>query len=172
MKRLPAFALAAAFAAPLGAAPVSPADLPKLKPGLWEVRTSFSQREGRPPQVTSMCLDESVQRDMYQMSMGMMAGMCSKNEIDLSGGKVTANADCNIGVARMRSTSVMTLVGDRAYRTEAHATFEPPLNGMAESTTVIEGKHLGACKPGQQPGDVTLPNGTVINMRKMMPPKS
>ena len=42
MKRLPAFALAAAFAAPLGAAPVSPADLPKLKPGLWEVKVTWT----------------------------------------------------------------------------------------------------------------------------------
>jgi uncharacterized protein DUF3617 len=177
MKRLLALALlcplAASLPATLSAAPITPTELPKLKAGLWEVRTTFQRREGQPPQLTSMCLDESVQRDMYQMSMGMMAGMCSKHDIDLTGSKVTAVADCNLGVSKMRSRSVMTLTGNTAYRTEAHATFDPPLNGQAESTTLIEGRHVGACKPGQRPGDVTLPNGTTINMRQMMaPPKS
>ena len=166
-------AVAASLAATLAAAPVTPTDLPKLKAGLWEVRTTFQRREGQPPQLTSMCLDESVQRDMYQMSMGMMAGMCTRHDIDLTAGKLTAMADCNLGVSKMRSRSVMTLTGNTAYRTEAHATFDPPFNGQSESTTVIEGKHVGACKPGQKPGDVTLPNGTTINMRQMMvPPKS
>ena len=42
------------------------------------------------------------------------------------------------------------------------------MNGMKESSTVIDGKHVGACKPGQQPGDMTLPTGQTINIRQMM----
>ena len=68
----------------------------------------------------------------------------------------------------MVSQAVMTLTGNDAYRTEAHATFDPPMNGMKESTTVLEGKHVGVCKPGQQPGDMTMPNGQTMNIRQMM----
>ena len=32
---------------------------------------------------------------------------------------------------------------------------------------MIEGRHVGACKPGQRPGDMTLPNGQTMNIRAM-----
>ena len=85
---------------------------------------------------------------------------------------MTTSANCDLGVTRMQSQSVMTLVGNTAYHTEAHATFDPPMNGMKESNTLIDGKHVGACKPGQQPGDMTLPGGQTINIRQMMGRKS
>jgi hypothetical protein len=37
--------------------------------------------------------------------------------------------------------------------------------------TIIDGKHVGACKEGQQPGDMTLPNGQQMNIRQWMGPK-
>ena len=40
--------------------------------------------------------------------------------------------------------------------------------GTRESTTVIEGRHVGACKPGQQPGDMILPGGQTVNIRQLM----
>ena len=141
---------------------------PKLKAGLWEVTTATAQSGAQAPRLTTMCLDDSVQQAMYKMSTGMMSGMCSKHDIKVTAGKVTTHANCDLGVTRMQSQSVMTLTGNSAYHTEAHATFDPPMNGMKESNTVIDGKHVGACKPGQQPGDMTLPGGNTINIRQMM----
>jgi hypothetical protein len=143
-------------------------DFPRLMPGLWEMSTTSVRREGQAPRVTSMCLDDTVQREMYTMSTGMMSGMCSRHDIKVTPGRVTATADCDLGVTKMRSQSVMTLTGNTSYRTEAHATFDPPMNGAKESTTIIEGKHVGSCKPGQQPGDMTLPGGQVINIHNLM----
>jgi hypothetical protein len=144
-------------------------DFPKLKAGLWEVSMAAgSANPQSTPKITTMCLDDSVQQEMYKMSTGMMSGMCSKHDIKVAGNKVTTIADCNLGATMMQSRSVMTLAGNTAYRTEAHATFDPPMNGMKESSTVIDGKHVGACKPGQQPGDMTLPTGQTINIRQMM----
>jgi hypothetical protein len=34
--------------------------------------------------------------------------------------------------------------------------------------TIIDGKHVGDCKEGQQPGDMTLPNGQHMNIRNWM----
>jgi hypothetical protein len=156
-------------AALLAAASVAAADeFPRLKAGLWQLNMTNGKADGRPPRVSTMCLDDSVQREMYRMSTGMAAGMCAKHELKVTGNRVTTIANCDLGVTRMQSRAVMTLSGNTAYHTEARATFDPPLNGAKESTTVIDGKYLGACKPGQQPGDITLPGGQTVNVRQLM----
>jgi hypothetical protein len=150
------------------AASVPAQEFPKLKPGLWEVSMASARRDGQPPRLTMMCLDDSVQQEMYRMSTGMMSGMCSKHDIKVAGNRVTTQANCDLGITKMQSQAVMTLTGNVAYHTEAHATFDPPMNGAKESTTIIDGKHVGPCKAGQQPGDMTLPGGQTINVRQFM----
>ena len=81
---------------------------------------------------------------------------------------MTTIANCDLGITKMQSQAVMTLSGNTSYHTEARATFDPPLNGAKESTSIIDGKHVGACKPGQQPGDMTLPGGQTVNVRQLM----
>jgi hypothetical protein len=143
-------------------------DFPKLKPGLWEMTTTNSRSKDRPPLKSSLCLDASLQQEMIRMSTGMMQGMCSKFDTKYVGNKFTGEVTCNLGGSTMRSKSVMTLTGDTAYRTEAHASFDPPMGGMSQSDTVIEGRLVGACKPGQQPGDMMMPNGQTMNIRNIM----
>jgi hypothetical protein len=44
--------------------------------------------------------------------------------------------------------------------------------GLAGGTTTIQAKWVGACKPGQRPGDITMSNGQTMNirdLRKAMP---
>ena len=151
---------------PLGAQAAQ--EYPKLKPGLWEMTTANSRNKDRPAQKTMICLDASLQQDMIRMSTGMMQGMCSKLDTKYVGNTFSGEATCNFGGSTMKSKSVMTMIGDSAYRTEAHASFDPPMGGMAQSDTVIEGRQVGACKPGQQPGDMTMPNGQTMNIRNMM----
>ena len=165
MRRLTALALLAAATA------AGAQDFPKLKPGLWEMTTAAARREGPAPLPTSMCLDDSVQQDVVRMSTGMMMGMCSRHDIKVAGSKLTADATCDLGGTKMQSRAVTTFSGNTAYRTEAHATFDPPMMGARETTTVIEGRHVGACKPGQKPGDMILPGGQTMNIRQMMGPK-
>jgi len=151
------------------AAAANAQEFPKLKPGLWTTTTTTAGRPKQEQRPSMLCLDESVQQDMYRMSMGMMFGLCSKHDVKIAGNKVTIDAVCDLGMTKMQTTSVMTLTGNTSYRTEARATFDPPLkNTPRESLTIIEGKHVGDCKPGQQPGDMTLPNGQNMNIRQWM----
>ena len=39
---------------------------------------------------------------------------------------------------------------------------------MKEMKTSIDARWVSACKPGQQPGDVTLETGQTVNIKQMM----
>ncbi len=170
--RITAVLLLAALAFPAAAQ-----DYPKLKAGLWEMDRSGS---GGPPQMNkmTMCLDESVQRDMFAMGTGAMQGMCTKHDFKMSGSTGTGDFICDFGGSRMHSKSTLTLTGNSAYRTEINTTYDPPFMGQTQTTTVLTARHVGACKPGQRPGDMVLPTGQVINVRDAMggakgaPPKA
>jgi hypothetical protein len=94
---------------------------PKLKSGLWEM-TNVSDRataKDKGPQVSTLCLDDSVQKQMMDFSQGMMRGMCSKHELKWSGNTVTGDSVCQFGGSTMTSKSVMKFTGNTSYRTEA-----------------------------------------------------
>jgi len=156
--------LALGVVAALVGAPVVAQDYPKLKSGLWEMERSGN---GGAPQMNrmTMCLDATVQKQMFDMGAGTMQGMCSKHEFKMSGNRGTGDFICDFGGSRMHSTSTMAMTGDSSYRTEIHTTYEPPFMGQKESTTILTARHVGACKPGQRPGDMVLPNGQTMNVR-------
>ena len=149
-------------------------EYPRLKPGLWEMNRTSERTNPTAGMRMTICLDETVQKEMWEMGAGAMKGMCSKTAFSLSGGKGSGEFVCNMGGSTMRSKSTMTLTGDTAYHTEIDTTFDPPLNGMAQSHSTLDARYTGACKAGQRPGDMTLPSGQTINMRDMaggrMPP--
>jgi hypothetical protein len=143
------------------------AEPPVLKSGLWEVTRNSSQQPARKA-LTTMCLDETVQAQMRDFGLGATKEMCSQNERRFEGNRMTMSATCQFGPSTMKSTSVMTFNGNTSYHMEGSATFDPPMQNMKESKTAVDAKWVGACKPGQQPGDVTLETGQTINIRQMM----
>src|SRR5580765_772995 len=89
------------------AAAANAQEFPKLKPGLWTTSTTTSGRPKQEQRPSMLCLDESVQQDMYRMSMGMMFGLCSKHDVKIAGNKITIDAVCDLGVTKMQTNSVM-----------------------------------------------------------------
>jgi hypothetical protein len=149
-------------------------DFPRLKPGLWELERDMGSAPATQPNRpapssrTTMCLDESVQNDMFAMAAGAMAGACSRHDFKRNGNRLTGDVVCSFGGSTMHSKSVMTLDGNSAYRTVIDTTYDPPFMGQTHSTMVLRARNVGACKPGQRPGDVVMPNGRTMNMRDMM----
>lgn len=145
----------------------SGAEIPNLKPGLWEVvRTSNEQPDKK--HVTTMCLDAELQAQMQEFGMGVAKDMCSQTDRKMEGNRLLVNATCNLGVSTMKSQSVMTFVNDRSYHSEMSASYDPPFMNMSQTKGTMDGKWVGACKPGQKPGDITLESGQTINLRAMM----
>ncbi len=143
------------------------AEPPVLKSGMWEVARSGSQQPER-KNLTTMCLDESVQAQMREFGMGAAKEMCTQNDRSMVGNKMTMTATCKLGPTTMKSSSVMTFNGNTSYHMDGSATYDPPMMNMTESKTSVDAKWVGPCKPGQQPGDVTLENGQTINVKQMM----
>ena len=151
----------------LVALPAAAQDAPKLRSGQWEV-VRKSDRAGDKGMRMTMCMDDAMQREMWVMGMGAMRGMCSKSDVRFAAGRGSVDLVCNMAGSTMRSKGAITFTGDTAYRTDIDTTYDPPSNGIAHARTLVESRWLGACKVGQQPGDMILPNGTTINMRNAL----
>ena len=143
------------------------ADLPVLKSGLWEV-SRVSTQQGDQKHLTTMCLDDSVQAEMREFSMGVAKEMCTQNDRRVDGNRMTVKATCKLGPTTMKTESVMVFSGNTAYHTDATASYDPPFMNMSEAKSTIDGKWAGPCKPGQQPGDIVTETGQTINMKAMM----
>jgi hypothetical protein len=143
------------------------ADLPVLKSGLWEV-SRVSTQQGDQKHLTTMCLDDSVQAEMREFSMGVAKQMCTQNDRRIEGNRMTVKATCKLGPTTMKTESVMVFSGNTAYHTDATASYDPPFMNMSDAKSTIDGKWTGPCKPGQQPGDIVTETGETINMKAMM----
>lgn len=143
------------------------AEPPILKSGLWELSRSTSQQP-ETKRITTMCLDESVQAEMREFGLGVARELCSKSDRRVEGDRLIIDAVCKLGVTTMTTRSVMTFSGNTAYHTEGSATYDPPLMNMTEAKSSIDGKWVGDCQPGQQPGDIKLESGQTINIKSMI----
>jgi Protein of unknown function (DUF3617) len=162
MTRHIVLAVAAVFSAHAAAQ-----DLPKMKAGLWESTSSSSGAKGAQAHTTksSMCINETVQKDMMAFSQTMGA-KCSKNSMRRDGNKYYGEAECAMGNMTVKSQSVTTFTGDAAFRTENRATFSPPMAGMSESTTTQESKFTGPCPANMKPGDMNM-GGRITNINDL-----
>jgi hypothetical protein len=158
---------AAQIAAICAAGPVLGAEPPPLKSGLWEVARAGAQQSDK-RQTTMMCLDESVQADMREFGMGVAKDLCTQNQRTFDGNRMVTSAVCKMGQTTITSKSVMTFTGNTAYHTEGSATYDPPMMNVKEAKFAVDAKWIGPCKPGQQPGDMTLDTGQTINIKSFM----
>lgn len=159
------FILLVVFALP------SQADLPKRKPGLWEIKMTSDSSRGHGPMVSQQCIDATTDDLMQQRAQGMGKVECSKNTVRKEGGKTIAESVCRSGGTTTTTKAVFSGDFSSNYRGDIHATYSPPMMGMKEARSTIEAKWLGACKAGQKPGDVIMPGmpgGGKFNMDDMM----
>lgn len=141
-------------------------DSPKRKSGLWEVKISSADAGGS--HTMQQCVDEKTD-DLTKNNMGSaQQPSCSKNEFRREGDRFIHDSVCKVEGSTAKTRSTISGRFDSAYKVESKSTYEPPMQGMRESSSKIEAKWLGACKPGQRPGDVSMPGMPNINMDEIM----
>ncbi|MBF8253642.1 MAG: hypothetical protein HW419_3013 [Deltaproteobacteria bacterium] len=140
-------------------------DAPKRKSGLWEIKVENAAGMGG--QTMQQCIDEKTD-DLTKNNMAGKDQSCSKTDTRKEGDKIVSESVCKIMNSTAKSRAVFTGRFDSAYKVDIKSTYEPPLNGMKESTTAMDAKWIGACKPGQKAGDISMPGMPNINMQDMM----
>ena len=138
-------------------------DMPKRKPGQWEIKMESAMMQGM---VTTMeqCIDEKSDAEMQKKSMQGNDG--GKSNCKLVSSKKTASGWEADTVCKQEKTTISghtVMSGDfqSAYQMDSTTTFEPPMHGMKEMKSTMKVRYLGACKADMKPGDTTV-NGVKI----------
>jgi Protein of unknown function (DUF3617) len=165
MRRLLLVSLSAAgLLAPISAGAV---ELPVRKAGLWEMKV-LNAGAPKPDMTMQQCTDESTDKDMSTSFSPMAKDICSKQDIQKTATGYVSDSVC--GVAGMTIKSHAEINGDfnSAYTVKSTSHSEGGMAGAGrDSTTTIEAKWLGACKPDQKAGDIMMPGGMKINIKDM-----
>ncbi len=156
--------LCLAFACGARAAHADEADFPKRRPGLWEVRSVGAQASGLPP--TRFCVGEATDSAGNHLDRAVgTRGSCTLGAFRRAGDAWLAESTCREGRSVVTSRAIAAGDFGSAYRIDTLVTYEPPLGGVRrEDRDALEARWIGACAPGQKPGDIVVPGMGTLNM--------
>ena len=167
MRRLLLFCLGCCLLTLVAAAGANAEDLPVRKAGLWEMKL-VRVGSALPEMTMQHCTDETTDKDMNNMVSPMAKQMCAKQDIKKTAAGYVSDSVCNVGTTSI--TSHTEIVGDfnsgYTVMTASHSD-KGPGGKPLDTTTKIEAKWLGACKPDQKPGDIVMPGGMKMNIHDL-----
>ena len=142
---------------------------PKRKSGLWETKVSNAQVPRG--QVMQQCIDQKTDDMMRKEQESRMS--CSKKDMRREGDRIVGDSVCKVEGTTVTTHTVITGNFDTNYKAEVKSTYNPPVNGLRDSSSTVEGRYLGACLAGQKPGDVIMPGqqGQPGNAPPYAPPR-
>jgi hypothetical protein len=137
--------------------PAGADELPLRKPGLWEMKVV---KTGPTPEMAMQhCTDEATDHDMSNTISPLAKQICSKQEIQKTATGYTIDSVCSVSGIAMTSHSDIAGDLNAAYTVTTTAHSDRGVAGIHDTITKIEARWLGACKPGQKPGDIIMPGG-------------
>ena len=140
-------------------------DLPKRKPGLWEISMNVEGAPNMGPM--QQCIDRNTDNLMQQQAK-QGKSECSVMDVKPSGSKVTIHTVCKLEGTTVTTDGVFEGSFETSYKGTMKSRFNPPMQGMSESNMTQEARWVGPCKVGQKPGDVVMPNMGGMDLNKMM----
>jgi hypothetical protein len=144
---------------------LSAAELPMRKPGLWEIKIKLTGGV-MPTAKMFHCTDEKTDREMSTMFNPMRPIACEKRDVERIADYYTIDSICRFEGKSVTMHSDVTGDFTSKYKvvtetkTREDATSDPTITDMT-----LEATYLGACKPPQKPGDVTMAGGMTINVK-------
>jgi hypothetical protein len=141
------------------------ADMPKRKPGLWEINMHM---EGAPDMgPIQQCIDQNTD-NMLQQQASKQKPDCSVMDVKTSGNKVSIHSVCKMNGSTATTDGTFEGAFESSYKGTMKTRFNPPMQGMSESNMTQDARWLGPCKAGQKPGDVIMPGMGGVNINDMM----
>lgn len=144
------------------------ANLPMRKAGLWEVTIQGHAAPGargvrQSAQTVLQCTDAKAERVMLLSILPTQENCGAFNVASSKKGSYDIAGACKVHDQRVVLN--MQLRGDLNAMYGGTYSAEYPGAAMAKVGPVgFQGRWLGACKPGQRPGDMVLPNGAKVNV--------
>ena len=133
-------------------------ELPLRKPGLWEIKI-VKVGSQLPALTTQQCTDPSVDKEMVNTVSPIAKQICSKQSLQKTATGYVNDTVCTVAGATITSHSEISGDFDSAYTVTTEAKTDKGPEQLRDTTTKIEAKWLGDCKPGQKPGDIVMPGG-------------
>jgi hypothetical protein len=133
-------------------------ELPLRKPGLWELKI-VKVGSQLPALTTQQCTDPSVDKEMVNTVSPIADRICSQQKLQKTATGYVNDSVCTISGATITSHTEVVGDFDSAYVVTTQAKSDKGPDQLRDTTTRIEAKWLGDCKPGQKPGDIVMPGG-------------
>lgn len=157
---------APAPAAP-AAGPLSPAQIPHRKPGLWQQAMNMDGSSVGGPSM-KLCVDEASEAKMSLAAQDMAGAHCETPTFTRNlDGSLSFSNSCDMGQDG-KVQSAGTVKGDfnSAYtvQIDSERTGSPVEAMNGKHKMVITATRLGDCAPGQKGGDMVMANGMTVNM--------
>jgi hypothetical protein len=143
--------------------------VPTRKPGLWEV--TLLAPEGAPAQrpiAVKQCTDKAHDAEVL-LSVAPGQENCKRPQVRREKGRYHIETACAVHDVPVHTR--FELSGNLQSRYQGHyevryeKTFRPGSQTRTESRR-FEGRWLSACTADMKPGDMTLPNGVMVNVLK------
>jgi Protein of unknown function (DUF3617) len=142
-------------------------ELPTRKAGLWEMKMARTGSQV-PDTTIQHCTDESTDKEMSTTFSPMAKEMCSKQDLQKTATGYVSDSVCKIGAMTITSHSETTGDFNSGYVVKTTSHTEGGPNAVPrDSSSTVEAKWLGACKPDQKAGDIVMPGGIKMNVKDM-----
>jgi hypothetical protein len=133
-------------------------ELPTRKAGLWEMKV-VKVGSAMPELSMQHCTDPTTDKDMINSVSPLAKQMCTKQEVHKTATGYVTDSVCTMAGVSMTSHSELSGDFDAAYSVTTQSHLDKGPESLRDTTTKIEAKYLGDCKPGQKPGDIIMPGG-------------
>jgi hypothetical protein len=156
----------AAGGGPAAAGPLTIAQIPPRKPGLWK-QTMVMDGAPTGGGIIQLCVDAASEAKMNIAAQNMPGAKCAPPQFNRAAdGTISFTNACDMGANGKIQTSG-TIKGDfnSGYvATIASTTSGAPYAAMnGAHTMVVTATWTGPCAPGQTGGDMIMPNGMKVN---------
>jgi hypothetical protein len=135
-------------------------DPPEVKEGLWSIHRQTIDNPGNKKTESTSTICRSHAYDQHVQSLSKNMKGCTPISQSFEGGRYLSAMHCVAGGITIESKGTATFQGDTSTHSETHATYSPAMNGVTDTTMIMDQKYLGNCPAGQQPGDLSTEGRT------------
>jgi hypothetical protein len=136
---------------------------PEQKEGLWSSHVQSVDNPGNKKTESTSTICRSHAYDEHVRSIAKSVKGCTTVSESFQGTKYSVELHCVEAGTAMVSKGTATFQ-DISAHSENHTTYTPALDGVSETTMIMDQKYVGSCPAGSRPGDLTRADGRLTHL--------